>query len=53
MSQRYQNTVLIKNVHQNKQNAPNKHQLKQDDSGIIVIHEMKSLISIGYTSLLF
>ena len=33
--------------------TPNKHQMKQDDSGKIVIHEMKSLISIVYTSLLF
>ena len=53
MSQRYQNTVLIRNVHKNKQKTPEKHQMKQDDSGKIVIHEMKSLISIVYTSLLF
>ena len=46
MSQRYQNTVLIRNVNKNKQKTPNKHQMKQDDSGKIVIHEMKSLISI-------
>ena len=53
MSQRYQNTVLIRNVHLNKQKTPNKHQMKQDDSGKIVIHGMKSLISIVYSSLLF
>ena len=41
-----QNTVLIRNVHLNKQKTPNKHQMKQDDSGKIVIHEMKSLISV-------
>ena len=46
MSQRYQNTVLIRNVHQNKQKTPNKHQTKQDNSGKIVIHEIKSLIYI-------
>ena len=53
MSQRYQNTVLIRNVHKNKRKTPEKHQMKQDDSGKIVIHEMKSLISTVYTSLLF
>ena len=53
MSQRYQNTVLIRNVHNNKQKTPKKHQMKQDGSGKIVIHETKSLISIVYKSLLF
>ena len=35
------------------QKAPKMYQLKQDDSGKIVIHEMKSLISLVYTSSLF
>ena len=47
------NTFLIRNVHKNKQKTPKKHKRKQDDSGKIIIHEIKSLISIVYTSLLF
>ena len=46
-------TVLIRNVHWNKRNTPEKLQIKQDDSGKIVNHEIKSLISIVYTGLLF
>ena len=41
MSYRYQKIVLMRTMRKNKQIEPQKHQMKQDISGKIVIHEIK------------